>query len=70
MAIITACQSMRMSLHISIKTASIMATAATFTAFKKCLSIFEDCIFGMNGFNIKTNKNEGRNIPAVAAKAP
>ena len=70
MASTIAFQSVNVSFDIITKTASIIATAATFTAFKKCLNTFDFCIFGMNGFKIKTNRKEGRNIPAVAANAP
>ena len=51
-------------------TASIKATAPTLIKFKKCFNTIDFRIFGINGFNNKTNKKDGKNIPVVAAIAP
>ena len=51
-------------------TANINATAPTLIKFKKYFKMVDFLIFGMRGFNNRTNKNEGKNIPVVAAIAP
>ena len=66
----TLCHSTKVSFDITISTANITATAATFTASRKYLNIFDSRILGINGFNIKTNKKEGKNIHVVATNAP
>ena len=63
-------QSVKVSFAMFTQTAIINATAATFTASKIAPIIFDCRILGINGFNIKTKRNEGRKIPRVAASAP
>ena len=63
-------QSVSVSFVISTHTATIKATAATFIASKMALIILDFLILGIKGFKINTNKNEGRKIPTVAARAP
>lgn len=70
MAITAVRQSDMLSLPISIHTAKMTATAAIFTASKKAEICADFLNFGIRGFNISTNKNEGRNMPIVAATAP
>ncbi len=70
MAIKIVRQSVRVSLPMLIHTATIKATAATFTASKKAPITFDFRILGINGFKIRTKRNEGRKIPMVAAIAP
>ena len=63
-------QSTMVSFPMSIHTAIITATAPIFTASKNAPIVFDFRKRGSNGFNIETNKNEGKKIPMVAAKAP
>ena len=63
-------QSVRVSFPIFTATATINATAATFTASKNAPKVLDFLSLGNKGFKIKTNKNEGRKIPMVAAIAP
>ena len=69
-AIVIVLQSTRVSQLIANKTATITATAATFTESRKALSSLDFLIRGTSGFKTRTNRKEGRNIPAVAANAP
>ena len=48
----------------------MIATDATFTASRNAEKDFEFLIFRTSGFSKATNKNDGRNIPKVAIKAP
>ena len=63
-------QSNNVDLPSSTITDNIIAMETMFTVSKKALVIFDFLIRGMSGLSNATNKNEGRNIPIVAAIAP
>src|SRR5262249_13775902 len=63
-------QSVTDALPISTQTASINAIEATFTVSKKADITLELRSLGTSGLRKATNKNDGRNMPAVAAAAP
>lgn len=69
-AIKIALQSMSVSLPIIRSTASMTATAATFTESKKYRNTLDPCNLGSMGLSIITKIKDGRKIPAVAAIAP
>ena len=63
-------QSSSVSLPISPITDKIMAIETIFTVYRKALMTFDFLRRGINGLSKATKRNEGRNIPIVAAMAP
>lgn len=63
-------QSARVFLNNSMHTAKISATAPTLTALSSAFNRADFRILGMYGFKSNTNRNEGKNMPMVAANAP
>ena len=69
-AMVVVLQSSTLTLPISTMTLKIMAMETTLTVSRKALMIFDFLSFGTSGLSKATNRNDGRNIPTVAAMAP